>query len=144
MFKYYAMQHLLSKNLRRLTRLYDSLILKELPNIGSEYCAEILLLVSSNQQPIAQKALAEHLHLDKSRVAMLIDHLNKEEYTYTERNPVDRREHFVYLTDSEKLLIPVIQQAINKVNTLVSKQLGEQGLSSFYATLQQMEQNLTK
>jgi len=138
------MQHLLSKNLRRLTRLYDSLILKELPNIGSEYYAEILLLVSSNQQPLAQKTVAEHLHLDKSRVAILLYQLNKDQYTYTKRNPVDRREHFVYLTDRGKLLIPIIRQAIDKVNTLVSKQLGEQHLSSFYVTLRQMEQNLAK
>jgi len=136
------MQHLLSKNLRRLSRLYNKTISKELPNFDSEYYAEILLIVSSNQQPTAQKTLVEHLHLDKSRIAILIDHLNKDQYTYTERNPADRREHFVYLTDKGKLLMPIIQQAIDKVNTSINKHLSEQNLNSFYATLHQMEQNL--
>jgi DNA-binding MarR family transcriptional regulator len=138
------MQHLLSKNLRRLSRLYNKTISKELPNFDSEYYAEILLIVSSNQQPTAQKTLVEHLHLDKSRVAILIDHLNKDQYTYTERNPADRREHFIYLTDKGKRLMPIIQQAIDKVNTSINKHLSEQNLNCFYATLLQMEQNLTE
>jgi len=72
----------------------------------------------------------------------LIDRLNNEQYIYTERNPADRREHFVYLTDKGKLLMPIIQQAIDKVNTSINKHLSEQNLNSFYATLHQMEQNL--
>jgi len=138
------MQHLLSNNLRRLSRLYNKTISKELPNFDSEYYAEILLIISSNQEPTAQKTLVEHLHLDKSRVAILIDHLNKDQYTYTERNPADRREHFIYLTDKGKRLIPGIQRAIDNVNTCINKHLSEQNLNCFYATLLQIEQNLAQ
>lgn len=137
------MNLLLSGTLRRLSRLYNKMILKEFPDFNSEYCPEILLYLSSNDKPSAQKHLAEHLHLDKSRVALLIEKLNEADYTYTERNPIDRREHLVYLTDKGRQLLPEIELAISKANTLLEQQLNGQSLASFYNALMQLELSLS-
>ncbi|OCX51962.1 hypothetical protein BEL04_18360 [Mucilaginibacter sp. PPCGB 2223] len=137
------MNLLLSRTLRRLSKLYNKRILQELPDIDSEYSTELLLHISLNNHPTAQKHLAEYLHIDKSRVAILIDSLNQANYIYTERNPADRREHFVYLTDKGKQLLPAIHRAIDKVNASIKYQLSEQSLDNFYDTLLQLETNLS-
>ena len=138
------MQILLSKNLRRLSKLYNRTISRELPVLQPEYFIEIIIFLSSRHETVTQKELADYLQVDKSRVAIMVDELTRQLYVFTERNPKDRREHFVFLTEQGSLLVPLILSAINKVNALISKELNEDSLDYFYATLIKMEQNLTQ
>lgn len=138
------MQLLLSKNLRRLSRLYTRTIARELPVFQPEYFIEILLFLSSRTSPATQKELADFLQVDKSRVVIMIDELTRQEYVFTERNPKDRREHFVFLTDQGDLLVPIIRGAIDKVDAVLYKELNKDLLNCFHSTLLKMEQNLTQ
>jgi len=138
------MQILLSKNLRRLSKLYNRTISRELPVLQPEYFIEIIIFLSSRHETVTQKELADYLQVDKSRVAIMVDELTRQLYVFTERNPKDRREHFVFLTEQGSLLVPLILSAINKVNALISKELNVDSLDYFYATLIKMEQNLTQ
>ncbi|MEO6520628.1 MAG: MarR family transcriptional regulator [Mucilaginibacter sp.] len=138
------MQFLLSRKLQRLTRLYHAVIARELPDFNSENYGEIILILFSQEVPLTNKELSEHLQLDKSRVAVLTDYLAKHEYIYTEVNREDRREHFVYLTEKGKLVAPVIQAAVQKVNGILHEEVEQHHLVSFYMTLKQMERNLLK
>lgn len=138
------MQILLSKNLRRLSKLYNRTISRELPVLQPEYFIEIIIFLSSRHETVTQKELADYLQVDKSRVAIMVDELTRQLYVFTELNPKDRREHFVFLTEQGSLLVPLILSAINKVNALISKELNEDSLDYFYATLIKMEQNLTQ
>ena len=138
------MQILLSKNLRRLSKLYNRTISRELPVLQPEYFIEIIIFLSSRHETVTQKELADYLQVDKSRVAIMVDELTRQLYVFTELNPKDRREHFVFLTEQGSLLVPLILSAINKVNALISKELNVDSLDYFYATLIKMEQNLTQ
>lgn len=137
------MQFLLSKSLQRLSKLYIRSIAKELPGFQIDYKLDVILLLASRKGHITQKEMAEMLQIDKSRMAVVIEGLNKSNYIYTEKNPVDRREHFVFLTDTGKDIVPVIQAGIEKVNNQINQHLDKQHLDYFYSTLQQMELNLT-
>ena len=133
---------LLSKELRRLSKLYIKAISKELPAPHTEYMAELMLILSTRKAPITQKELTKHMQVDKSRMVIMIEELNKLEYIFIERNPADRREHFVFLTEGGRKLVPGIKQAIEKVNLQIRRQLDQAGIDHFYATIQQMGQNL--
>jgi DNA-binding MarR family transcriptional regulator len=138
------MQLLLSKNLRRLSRLYTRTIARELPVFQPEYFADILLFLSSRTNPATQKELADYLQVDKSRMVIMIEELTRQEYVFIERNPKDRREHFVFLTEQGELLVPIIRSAIDKVDAVLYKELNKDLLNCFHSTLLKMEQNLTQ
>ena len=138
------MQLLLSKNLRRLSRLYTRTIARELPVFQPEYFIDILLFLSSRTSPATQKELADYLQVDKSRMVTMIDELTRQQYVFTERNPRDRREHFVFLTEQGSLLVPIIKEAIDKVDTVLYRELNKELLDCFHAILVKMEQNLNQ
>ena len=138
------MQLLLSKNLRRLSRLYTRTIARELPVFQPEYFIDILLFLSSRASPATQKELADYLQVDKSRMVTMIDELTRQQYVFTERNPRDRREHFVFLTEQGSLLVPIIKEAIDKVDTVLYRELNKELLDCFHAILVKMEQNLNQ
>lgn len=136
------MQLLLSKNLRRLSTLYTRTITRELPVFQPKYFIDILLFLSSRTSPATQKELADFLQVDKSRVVIMIDELTRQEYIFTQRNPKDRREHFVFLTGQGNLLVPIIRSAIYKVDAVLYKEFNKDLLNCFHSTLLKMEQNL--
>ena len=132
----------LSRKLQRLTRLYHVIIAKELPELNSENYGEMILILYSFDKPLTNKDLTIHLQIDKSRVAVLTDHLIKLGYIFIVINHEDRREHFVYLTKQGKKVAPLIQGAIHKVNDVLHGKVNQQHLICFYNTLKQMEKNL--
>ncbi|MDO3643456.1 MarR family winged helix-turn-helix transcriptional regulator [Mucilaginibacter sp. L3T2-6] len=135
------MQILLSKSLRRLSRLYSRAIVNVLPDLRLEHYAEILLLASTKHTP-THKELAELFQVDKSRIAVLIEGMTKNGFVYTEQNVADRRAHFIYLTNRGKESVPKIQEAIEQVNHMINKQVDKTHLDHFYETLFKMQSNL--
>jgi DNA-binding MarR family transcriptional regulator len=136
------MQFLLSKSLRRLSKLYSRAIVKVLPDLQLEHYAEIILILASTDRTLTQKELAELIQVDKSRVAVLIEGMTRNGFVYTEQNSADRRAHFVYLTDKGKDSVPKIQEAIEQVNSMINQRMDKTQLDHFYATLFQMQSNL--
>jgi DNA-binding MarR family transcriptional regulator len=136
------MQILLSKSLRRLSRLYSRAIVKVLPDLRLEHYAEIILLLASTQHTPTHKELAELFQVDKSRIAVLIEGMTKNGFVYTEQNVADRRAHFIYLTNRGKESVPKIQEAIEQVNHMINKQVDKTHLDHFYETLFKMQSNL--
>jgi DNA-binding MarR family transcriptional regulator len=134
------MQFLLSKSLRQLTKLYTKAIVTELPGLSSEYCVQLILLLASQRKPVAQMELALALQVDESRIISFVESLLKDSYISTEQ---DSDGHFVSLTAKGRELVPVIQCAMDKVNTIINKHIDKDDLNSFYYTLQQMSENLT-
>lgn len=138
------MQILLSKSLRRLSRLYSRAIVKVLPDLRLEHYAEIILLLASTEQAPTHKELAELFQVDKSRIAVLIERMTRNGFVYTEQNVADRRAHFIYLTSKGKESVPRIQEAIEQVNNMINQQLDKTHLDHFYATLFKMQSNLVE
>lgn len=136
------MQILLSKSLRRLSRLYSRAIVKVLPDLRLEHYAEIILILAFAEHTLTHKELAELFQVDKSRIAVLIEGMTRNGFVYTEQNAADRRAHFIYLTCKGKDSVPKIQEAIEQVNHMVNQQLDKTHLDHFYETLYKMQSNL--
>lgn len=134
---------LLSKELRRLIRLYARLIAKELPEPHTEYMAEMILILAHKGHSMTQKELTVCMQVDKSRMVMMVEELNKLNYLFVVRNPLDRREHFIQLTEKGKRLVPIIETAIKQVNKVVHQHLATSAIVRFEDTIRQIEQNLT-
>lgn len=132
-----------SKELRRLNKLYMKLIARELPEPHTEYMAEMILILAYRQGSVTQKELSICMQVDKSRMVMMVEELNKLNYLFVERNPSDRREHFINLTDQGKKLVPVIEKAIKQVDDIAHRHLAESTIRHFKNTIRQIEQNLT-
>jgi DNA-binding MarR family transcriptional regulator len=58
-----------------------------------------LLRLVAGVEGQSQQALAERLHLPKSRMVWLVDDLEQRELVERRRNPADRRAHALYLTE---------------------------------------------
>jgi DNA-binding MarR family transcriptional regulator len=138
------MQLLFSKRLRRFSRLYTRVIVRELPELPNECFIEVLQILSDTANAITQKELADILQVDKSRIATMVDDLISLGYIFTEKNPVDRRAHFVFLTEKGSAFIPVVKTVISKVNSMLCHELNPELLDTFNSTLSKMEQNLNQ
>ncbi len=138
------MQLILSRRLRRLTALYYTMLAKELPDFNSAHYIEIILILGDHELPLTPKKLSAHLQINKSRVTALISYLAQQQYVITYANPNDKREQLIVLTEKGKRLVPVVKNAVQKVNRILHEQLEQHNLIAFYMALNQMEQNLSK
>lgn len=138
------MQFLLSKSFRQLSRSYSKAISVVLPELRLEHFADILLVLGSGNRPYNNKELSEMLLLDKSRISILIYGLMNMDLVNTSQDKEDRRKHVIMLTDKGKEIIPMIQHAIESVNTAINQQLDQTQLDHFYSTLVQMQRNLSQ
>lgn len=133
---------MLSRRLRRLITLYQTMLAAELAGFDPTH-AEIILILNDHEPPITTKKLSAHLQVIKSRVTVLINYLAQHQYIITYNNPNNKREQLVALTEKGKQLVPVIKNAVQKVNRVLHQQLEQHNLISFYMTLNQMERNMS-
>jgi DNA-binding MarR family transcriptional regulator len=118
------------------------MLAKELPDFPSEHYGEIILVLGDNDLPLTNKKLSAHLHINKSRVISLISYLAQRQYVIIDVKPNSKREQLIALTEKGKQLVPVVKNAVQKVNSILHHQLEQHNLISFYMTLNQMERNL--
>jgi len=133
---------MLSRRLRKLITLYQAMLVKELPGFNQAYYAEIILILGDHEQSFTNKKLSAHLQVNTSRVTVLINYLVQQHYIITYVNPNNKREQLVALTEKGKQLVPMVKNAVQKVNNVLHRQMEQHNLISFYMTLNQMERNL--
>jgi|SRR5271170_2236178 DNA-binding MarR family transcriptional regulator len=61
-----------------------------------------ILLAARSGKPVTQKQIAKHLALNENVLVLLLDRLEKSGHVRRVRNPENRREQFVRLTDKGK------------------------------------------
>lgn len=115
---------------------------KELSTISLENHFEALLVLSKQDEPINQNKLAELMQIDKSRIANMVYELETRGLIYTKRNPADRREHFVYLSQTALDSLDYIEKAIEKTNHLAESGIEPEKLMTFFEVSAQIENNL--
>ena len=135
---------LISKSLRQINHLYKKIIIKELSAIELDHHYEALLVLATQEQPITQNRLAELLQIDKSRMVNMIHYLEDKKMVYIERNPADRREHYVYLSSSAEKFIPAIERTVEKINELAKFGIAQEKLMAFFEVSEMIQQNLAK
>ncbi len=80
-----------------------------------------IVYVISNNPGISQDGVSKYLHLDKSSVAKLVAKLIDMNYITREKNPKDKREHCLYLTNKGEY---EIEELKNLLLTWEAKYIG--------------------
>lgn len=103
----------------------------------------VLVLIAEKDEKLTQKALSELLKIDKSYMVSIINYLSDRGCVYREKNPEDRREQIIRLTEKAHQILPTIKKAFDRVNKQSFKNLSSEQIKSFYDTLNIVQANLS-
>ena len=103
----------------------------------------LLLVINEHDEALSQKGLCSLLHIDKSYMCSILDYLEEKGYTYRQKNPNDRREQLIRLTDKAKQEIPKIQETLEELNQKSFQHLSKDQINQFYNTLNIIQANLS-
>lgn len=112
----------LGRHLGRLTKLYFGALTKRLEELDIDRHFSPLIVVGSTPD-CTQQFLADTLKIDKASMVRVIDYLSEKKYLERMRNPADRREFFLVLTEKGKKTLPLISRAIADLNKTSTKGL---------------------
>lgn len=132
----------ISRKLLNLGRAYINLLSKEVEHLDINRYYYALSLIYFHDGGLTQKALADSLGKDKSLIVNIINTLSEKGYVYREKNPTDRREHLLRVTDKAKQEVPEILAAFKKLNNSVTENIPDADMKIFYSVLHKMEGNL--
>lgn len=101
-----------------------------------------LVLIQQHGERLSQKALANILSIDKSYMVTIIDYLSDKGYVRREKNPLDRREQLIKLTDKARADLKYIKKVFNELNKKSLQNIKEEDIATFNRVLKTIEANL--
>ncbi len=125
-----------------VSKKYLSTLSKMVAQISIDRYHYVLILLDSYDEHLTQKALAEILNIDKSYMATILDYLEEKGFVIREKNPNDRREQLIKLTALAKINIPVIKEAIKKLNERAFNDICQSNKQLFNEILSKIQENL--
>ena len=137
------MEQPITHALLTVCKKYQCLFARELLLLSIDKYQYILILIDDHQETLTQKALGELLHLDKSYMVTILDYLSSKGYVLREKNPNDRREQLIRLTDIARADIPVIRKVISKLNSKSLQNLTQKQVETFNEVHTVIQNNLS-
>jgi DNA-binding MarR family transcriptional regulator len=125
-----------------LSKKYLSALSKMVAQLSIDRYHYVLILLDSYDENLTQKALAEILNIDKSYMATILDYLEEKGFVIREKNPNDRREQLIKLTKLAQISIPVIKEAIKKLNDRAFHNICQSNKELFNEILSTIQENL--
>jgi MarR family transcriptional regulator for hemolysin len=125
-----------------VSKKYLNALSKMVAQLSIDRYHYVLILIDSNDENLTQKALAEILHIDKSYMVTILDYLEERGYVMREKNPQDRREQLIRLTEKAQSCIPIIRQAIKELNEMAFHNICESNKQIFNEVLTTIQYNL--
>jgi len=132
----------LAQSLISVTKKYLSSFSKEVPDLPIDRYQHVLILIDDHEEKLSQKALAELLQIDKSYMVTILDYLTEKGYVKREKNPNDRREQLIRLTPLARKDVPLIREAVCRLNKRSLKNLTAKEVQTFNTVLQTIQENL--
>ncbi len=137
------MEESIAHSLIAVSKKYLSAFSRRIADLPLDRYQYVLLLIDEHAQNLTQKALAELMLVDKSYMVIILDYLTEKGYVVREKNPDDRREQIVRLTDKARTDVPVIKKAISDLNNKSLQNLTKDQIAIFNEVLQAMHHNLS-
>lgn len=125
------------------SKKYLSALAKMAPQLSIDRYHYVIILIDS-QKNLTQKALAEILHIDKSYMVTILNYLEEKGYVMRNKNPNDRREQLVRLTDLANQSLPLIKNAIKSLNRLAFQDICNSNQQVFHEVLFAIQNNLAE
>ncbi|MCR8558644.1 MarR family winged helix-turn-helix transcriptional regulator [Mucilaginibacter sp. BJC16-A38] len=132
----------ISRKLNNLGRAYLGMLAKRVEPLGISRYYYALAYIRYYDGQLTQKALAKELGKDKSLIVNIIDTLSEQGFVYREINPVDRREHLLWVTEKAKKAVPEIVEAFEILNKNITADIPEEDMKIFYSVLTKMTENI--
>lgn len=101
-----------------------------------------LVLIQQHEERLSQKALSDILRIDKSYMVTIIDYLSDKGYVKREKNPNDRREQLIKLTDKARVDLNHIKNVFDELNKKSLQNIKEEDIDTFNRVLKTIETNL--
>ena len=125
-----------------VSKKYLSALSKMVAQLSIDRYHYVLILLDSHDENLTQKALAEILNIDKSYMATILDYLEEKGFVIREKNPTDRREQLIKLTKLAQVSIPLIKEAITKLNERAFHNICQSNKQLFNEVLHTIQENL--
>lgn len=125
-----------------LTKKYLSFFAKETLALKIDRYHYILMLIDDNHENLTQKAIGDLLHLDKSYMVNIIDYLSSNGYVFREKNPIDRRQQLIRLTDLARKDVPFIKNVYSELNKKSFNNLSRAEIDIFNKVIAVIQDNL--
>lgn len=126
-----------------LSKVYFGVLVKNLEDLDIERYFSVLYFLRDNNG-CSQQFICNHLAVDKTVMVKVIDYLVKNEYVRQETNPLDRREHFVLLTEKGAEKTEEVVKAFKKLDREMFAGVPKEEKDAFLATLDLVTEKLKK
>ena len=137
------MEESLAHSLIAVSKKYLSAFSHKIADLSLDRYQYVLVLIDAHTENLTQKALAELLQVDKSYMVIILDYLTEKGYVTREKNPNDRREQLIRLTEKARNDLPVIKKAISELNNKSLQNLTEEQIRVFNEVLSAINGNLS-
>jgi MarR family transcriptional regulator, transcriptional regulator for hemolysin len=125
-----------------LGNLYFSVLSQRLKHLGIEKNFSILVLIDKMGDHCSQKFIAETLHMDKTMMVGVLDHLEALDFIKRTQNPSDRRQYWIQLTEKGKAHMPEIKEVVRNLNESALAGLNLSEAAKFQKQLQLIYKNI--
>ena len=125
-----------------LGNLYFQLLSKQLRHLGIEKNFSILVLIDKMGDQCSQKFIADTLHIDKTMMVGVLDHLSELDFIKRTQNPSDRRQYWIQLTEKGKAHMPKIKEVVNTLNESILAGMSPTEAAKFQQQLQLIYRNI--
>jgi MarR family transcriptional regulator for hemolysin len=131
-----------SRKLIVLGKAYLAVLSSNMEHLDMDKYYYALSVIYYHDGELTQNALAEILGKDKSIIVKIIDTLTEKGFVYRQKNPADRRQHLLGVTDKAKKAVPHIITEFEHMNQSASKGIPAQEMEVFENVLNKMKENL--
>jgi DNA-binding MarR family transcriptional regulator len=97
-----------------------------------------MLTALAAAEPCSQQGLADRMGVSGPAVVQTIDELDRAALIVRDRNPMDRREHVLRLTDPGRILLAQARSTLDRIQQDVADLLGEPGAAELNALLSKL------
>ena len=132
----------ISRQLISVTKKYLSVFSQQTRGLDIDRFQYVLVIIDDNGELLSQQALAEDLQVDKSYVVTIVNYLEGNGYVKREKNPDDKREQLIKLTEKGRLVVPKIREVTEQLNQRALENLTVEQTETFIQVLNQIDANL--
>jgi MarR family transcriptional regulator for hemolysin len=131
-----------SRKLIVLGKAYLAVLSSHMEHLDMDKYYYALTVICHHDGELTQNALAEKLGKDKSVIVKIIDTLADKGFVNRQKNPADKRQHLLVVTDKAKKAVPLIIAQFERMNRLAVKDISGAELEVFEHVMGKMKENL--
>jgi MarR family transcriptional regulator for hemolysin len=132
----------ISRKLIVLGKAYLAVLSSNMEYLDMDKYYYALSVICYHDGELTQNALAEILGKDKSIIVKIIDTLTDKGFVYRQKNPADRRQHLLRVTEKAKQAVPHILTEFENMNQSAAKNIPAHDMEIFERVLGKMKENL--